>query len=234
MISTRKKIAAGATAVLTATALITFIAPAQASEFSITADQTSNLARSGAVVNVTVNNLSPTLGIYLRLCAGTAEEAARARLTNCVSMAETIWTTANRAALAQGAVALTGPVALKVPSTFTSATGPVDCTVASCGISSRRDHLGGATDFTLDRFVPVTFAQAAVAKTRVQLRGSRVIYRIVDQMGERITFNVGSRKFTRVARSDNFVFRAPAPSDRRFVASAFIGNQELLSRTIRR
>lgn len=234
MISSRKKIMASATAVLTATALMTFIAPAQANEFSITVDQTSNLARTGAVVNVTVNNLSPTLGIYLRLCAGTAEEAAKARLANCVSMGETVWTTNNRAALAQGATALTGPVALKVPSTFTTATSTIDCSVTPCGISSRRDHLGGATDFSLDRFVPVTFAPAAVAKTGVKLQGSRITYTIADQMGERITFYVGFKKYSRVAKSDSFTFRAKAPSDKRFEASAFIGNRELVSRTIRR
>lgn len=234
MISTRRKTAVALTAMLTAASLMTFVAPASASEFGITADQSTNLAREGAVVNVTVNNLSPTLGIYLRLCAGTAEDATRARLTNCASMADTIWTTNFRAGLAQGAVALTGPVALKVPSSFVVGTATVDCTTTPCGISSRRDHLGGATDFSLDRFVPVTFAPVVVAENGVVLRGSRVTYTIVDQMGKRISFFVGFKKYTRVAKSDNFVFRAKAPGDRRFEASAFIGNRELLSRTLRR
>lgn len=231
---TRKKIMVAATALLTATSMMASVAPAQANEFAIVADQTTNLALTGQVVNVSVNNLPVSTGVYLRLCAGTPADAAKARLTNCASMADTAWVTVSRAAIAQGAAALAGPVALKVPSTFVSGATTVDCTVTACGISSRRDHLGGATDFTLDRFVPVSFAAAVIAKTGVVLEGSRVSYTILNQKGKRVSFMVGFKKYTRVATSDNFAFSAKAPKDKMFTASAFVGNKKIVGKSLRK
>lgn len=234
MKNTRKQLIAFTTAALTAASLVAGVAPAQANEFSVVADKTTNLALTGQVVNVTVSNLPAATGVYLRLCAGTAADAVKARPAACTSMNDTAWVTTNPAALGQGAKPLAGPVALKVPSTFVAAGVTIDCAVSACGIAVRRDHLGGAADFSLDRFVPVTFAAAVVAKTAVVLEGSKVNFTILNQKGKKVSFMVGYKKYTRVANSDNFSFSANAPKDKKFSASAYVGNRKIVGKSLKK
>lgn len=235
MKNTRKQLVAFTTAALTAASLVTAAIPAQAAEFNVVADKTTNLALTGQVVNVTVNDLPAATGIYLRICAGTVADAAKARPAACASMGDTAWVTTNAAALGQGAKPLNGPVALKAPSTFVAAGATVDCTLTPCGIAVRRDHLGGATDFSLDRFIPVTFAAAAVVeKTSVALEGSKVNFTILNQNGKKISFKVGSKKYSKVADTDTFTFSAKAPKDKKFIASAYVGKQKLVAKTLKK
>lgn len=231
MNNTRNRILAIATTAVTAAALVIGSAPAQAADFSVTADKSTGLALTGQIVNVTVSNLPANTGVYVRLCAGTLEEVAKARPTACAPMASTVWVSSNPVALAQGGKALTGPIALPVSATYVSGETTVDCAKTACGIHVRRDHLGGSTDFSLDRFIPVTFGAAAVvAKSGVALASSKVTITVANQKGKKVTFFVGSKKFTRVANSDNYVFSAPAPKTNWFIASAYVGAKKIVAK----
>ena len=160
----KNRIATVAIAALTAVSALVATAPAQAADFSVTADKTQNLTIAGDVVTVTASNIPAGQGIYLRLCAGTLADAAKGRPADCVGMDKTVWASTDAVALSQHASDATKPLQVPVVGQFTSAGKTIDCTQVACGIHVRRDHLGGSTDFTLDRFIPLTFGAAAVAK----------------------------------------------------------------------
>jgi len=151
-------------AILTVTALAAVsafaAAPAQAADFGVTADKTQHLNIAGDTVTVTLANVPAGQGVYLRLCAGTLADVAKARPVDCVGMDKTVWASTDATALAQHASDVTKPQSVPVVAQFTSAGKAIDCTVVACGIHVRRDHLGGSTDFSLDRFIPVTFGAA--------------------------------------------------------------------------
>lgn len=234
MKSTKTKIIGFSSAALIAVSVLTGAGAAQAADFSVVADKSTNLALTGQVVNVTVANLPASTGVYVRLCAGTLEDATKARPANCAGMADTAWVTTNPAALGQGAKALTGPIALKVPSSFVSGATTVDCTKVACGIAVRRDHLGGTADYSLDRFIPITFASALVAKTSVALEGSKVNFTILNQKGKKVTFVVGFSRYTKVAKSDEFTFSTKAPKDKKFSASAYVASKKLVGASLKK
>jgi hypothetical protein len=79
-------------------------------------------------------------------------------------MDKTVWASTDAGSLAQHASDATKPLQIPVVAQFTSGGKTIDCTQVACGIHVRRDHLGGSADFTLDRFIPLTFGAAAVAK----------------------------------------------------------------------
>jgi opacity protein-like surface antigen len=160
----KNRIATLAIAALTAVSALAATAPAQAADFSVTADKTQNLTIAGDVVTVTANNVPAGQGIYLRLCAGTLADAAKGRPADCVGMDKTVWASTDSGSLAQHASDATKPLQVPVVAQFTSGGKTIDCTQVACGIHVRRDHLGGSTDFTLDRFIPLTFGAVAVAK----------------------------------------------------------------------
>ncbi len=158
----KKQIANVAVAALTAISALIATSPAQAADFGVTADKTQNLTIAGDTVTVTAVNIPAGEGIYLRLCAGTLADAAKGRPADCVGMDKTVWASTDPASLAQHASDATKPLQVPVAAQFVSGTKTIDCTMVACGIHVRRDHMGGATDFTLDRFIPVTFGAAAV------------------------------------------------------------------------
>jgi hypothetical protein len=149
---------------LTAVSALAAVAPAQAADFSVTADKTQNLTIAGDVVTVTANNVPAGQGIYLRLCAGTLADAAKGRPADCVGMDKTVWASTDAGSLAQHASDATKSLQVPVVAQFTSGDKTIDCTQVACGIHVRRDHLGGSTDYSLDRFIPLTFGAAEVAK----------------------------------------------------------------------
>ncbi|MEY4043690.1 MAG: hypothetical protein RL529_1257 [Actinomycetota bacterium] len=161
----KNSIATVAIAALTAVSALAAVAPAQAADFSVTADKTQNLTIAGDVVTVTANNVPAGEGIYLRLCAGTLADAAKGRPADCVGMDKTVWASTDAGSLAQHASDATKPLKVPVVAQFTSGDKTIDCTKVACGIHVRRDHLGGSTDYTLDRFIPVTFGTAAALVT---------------------------------------------------------------------
>ena len=161
----KNRLATVAIAALTAFSAVVATTPAQAADFSVTADKSQNLAVAGDTVTITAANIPAGEGIYLRLCAGTLADVAKARPADCVGMDKTVWASTDAASIAQHASDATKALQVPVVAQFTSGTKTIDCTMVPCGIHVRRDHLGGATDFTLDRFIPVTFAVAAATPT---------------------------------------------------------------------
>ena len=154
------RMAAAAVATLTLVSALVAVAPAHAADFGVTADKTQHLNIAGDTVTVTLANVPAGQGVYLRLCAGTLADVAKARPVDCVGMDKTVWASTDATALAQHASDATKPQSVPVVAQFTSAGKAIDCTVVACGIHVRRDHLGGSTDFSLDRFIPVTFGAA--------------------------------------------------------------------------
>ena len=227
---TRKRMLALSAATLSTVSLLATVAPAQAADFGVTADRSTALVAAGDVVKVTINNLPTDTGVYVRLCAGSMADVMKARPADCFGQGA--WVSNAATSIAQHAAdASAGPVNLDVKSVFTSGASTVDCSVVACGIHIRRDHLG-STDFSLDRFIPVTFAAApvVVVKSGVALASSKVTINVVNLKGKKITFFIGSKKFTRVATSDNFVFSAPAPKTEWFIASAYVGAKKIVSK----
>jgi len=219
-------------ALLTTTALLGSALPATAAEYSVTASKTVKLKAAGDVVNVTVANLPANSGVYIRLCKATAEEAAKARPQVCADMRSTKWVTTSAMAVGQGATLISdAPIALAVSASFVSGELAVNCLVDACGIHVRRDHLGGATDFSLDRFIAVSFAPAK-AKNAVSFADSKVSITVVNQKGKRISFVVGDKRFTRTAKTKSFTFTTKAPDAATFRAAAFVGSKKLVSKKL--
>ncbi|MFM2351809.1 MAG: hypothetical protein RL096_290 [Actinomycetota bacterium] len=204
------RIAAVTTAALTAVSALAGVAPASAADFKVTADKSQNLNIAGETVNLTIEGLPAAQGVYLRLCAGSLAEVSKARPTNCVGQTATAWVTTDPNALRQGAKALTGPVSLTLPSNFVSGETKIDCTQVSCGIHIRRDHLGGAADFSLDRFIPVSFGSPKPAAT-IELVDGKIQVTAANYVGAKLTFVVGARKLVRSIAADKYVFSVPAP-----------------------
>lgn len=204
----KTRIFALTTAALTAFSALAAVAPANAADFKVTADKSQNLNVAGETVNLTIEGLPTGQGVYLRLCAGTLAEVSKARPTNCVGQAATAWVTSDPVALRQGAKPLTGPVALALPATFVSGETKVDCTQVACGVHVRRDHLGGAADFSLDRFIPVTFG-APKASVSLALAGGKLQITAANLKGQKVTFVVNGKKFIRNVNKEIYVFSLP-------------------------
>ena len=177
----KNRFATVAIAALTAVSALVATAPAQAADFSVTADKTQNLTIAGDVVTVTASNIPAGQGIYLRLCAGTLADAAKGRPADCVGMDKTVWASTDAVALSQHASDATKPLQVPVVGQFTSAGKTIDCTQVACGIHVRRDHLGGSTDFALDRFIPLTFGAASAAKPTAQPTAKPVVKKVVTK-----------------------------------------------------
>lgn len=188
-------VVAVATAALTPTA-------AQADTFAVSADRTSNLAIAGENVSVTVSGIPADRGVYVRLCAGTLAEASVARPANCFGQGS--WVSLSSVAQQQGAGDASKPVVLAVIAKFTVGSTAVDCTVQACGIHVRRDHMGGATDYSLDRFIPVTFGAAALATTKGSYKVGKVTFEIVGQNGKLLSFKYGNKTVVKKATSDDY------------------------------
>lgn len=173
-----------------------------AATFNATADRTSGLASVGDKVNVTLTDIPAEQGVYVRLCAGSLTDVATARPANCFGQGA--WVSTSAAAQAQGAGDASKVVSLAVQAQFTSGSTAVDCTLQACGIHIRRDHMGGATDYSLDRFIPVSFGVAAVAKTSATLSAGKVNFEIVGQKGKLVSFKYGSKAIEKRVTSDDF------------------------------
>jgi hypothetical protein len=228
----KTRISSVAVAALTAIVALTAVTPAQAADFAVTADKSKNLVAAGDTVTVTLANLPTGQGVYLRLCAGTLAEVAKARPADCVGMDKTVWASSLAAALRQGATEAAEPKAVSVVAQFSSAGKTIDCAVVACGIHVRRDHFGG-TDFSLDRFIPVTFAAAApaapIAPTAVaSVAAGKVKIQVANAKGQKVTFVVGSKKYVRTLNSDAYTFTAAAAKGAKTVkVSAVLGSRSI-------
>lgn len=153
----RTRVLAGA--LLTATAL-TWAGPAaaQTSSPSLTVTPAEGVA-PGSTVTVTGTGFAPGGGIYVQFCERPAGALGTAggRAATCnpdQGNEHTVWKTP---------IAANGQfsVQLRVESTF----GSTNCSTATCGVFTRKDHMGGQSDFSQDAFTPVTFAAAQAAPT---------------------------------------------------------------------
>jgi len=233
----KSRISSIAIAALTAFVALNATTPAQAADFAVTADKTSNLALAGDTVNVTLANLPEGQGVYLRLCAGTLADVAKVRPSDCVGMDKTVWASSLPAALRQGATNSAEPKAVTVVSQFASGGKIIDCSIVSCGIHVRRDHFDG-TDFSLDRFIPVSFATPTPTPTpspaaTAAVVAGKVQIQVVHAKGKSVTFVVAGKKYVRSIKSDNYTFSVTAPKGAKSVkVSALLGSRLLRSATL--
>jgi hypothetical protein len=228
----KNRIATVAVAALTAISALVATAPAQAADFGVTADKTQHLTVAGDVVTVTATNIPAGEGIYLRLCAGTLADVAKARPADCVGMDKTVWASTAPSSLAQHASDATKPLQVPVVAQFVSGTKTIDCTQVACGIHVRRDHLGGSTDFTLDRFIPVTFG-APMPAAHPSLVAGKVQIHVADANGQTVTFVVAGKKYVRVVNSDDYTFKIAAPKGAKALkVSAVIASRAIGSATL--
>jgi hypothetical protein len=216
---------------LTAVAALTATTPAQAADFAVTVDKSQNLSLAGDTVTVTLANLPAGQGVYLRLCAGTVADVVKARPADCVGMDKTVWASSSPAALAQGATDASKPKAVAVVAQFTSAGKTIDCAAVSCGIHVRRDHFGG-TDFSLDRFIPVTFGAPAPSAVAAVVAG-KVQIQVANAKGQKVTFVVAGKKYVRAINTDNYTFTVAAAKGAKSVkAAAVLASRSIGSATL--
>ena len=143
-------------AVLGAIVATSAVAPALAEGYSVSLNKSAHLVRTGDTIAATIAGLPDGDGIYVRECV--APGVAGTRPTTCAGIADTVWASTDATSQAQGASVFTGTVSVNVKLAFTAGNGTaVDCTVSSCGVLVRRDHLD-PTDYSLDYFTPITFA----------------------------------------------------------------------------
>lgn len=225
---TLKKIAI---AVMASAVLASAVAtPALATGFSVSADKSSNLVAAGDTVTVTLTGVPADQGVYVRLCKGTLAEVSQARPTECFGQGA--WVSMSSVQQGYGAGNAANPVALAVQAQFDN----VNCLVDACGIHIRRDHNGGSSDYSLDRFIPVTFADpnATVSTptphngvTRV---GKVVTFTIVNKKGKTVTVWVGAKRVVKKITSNNFTFTVPASAKGWLTATAYISGTKVLGK----
>lgn len=204
--------------------------PALATGFSISADKITNLVAAGDTVNVTLSGVPADQGVYVRLCKGTLAEVAQARPTECFGQGA--WVSLSSVQQGYGAGNAANPVALAVQAQFDN----VNCLVDACGIHVRRDHNGGSSDYSLDRFIPVTFADpnavvsAPVVHNGVTRVGKLVTFTIVNKKGKTVTVWVGMKKVVKKITSDNFTFTVAAPAKGWLTATAYVSGKKLFGK----
>ncbi len=216
--------ASAITAVALLGGLFGAVAPASADSFSVSADKSKYLTAAGDKVTVTLSGVPAGQGVYVRLCKGSLADVTKARPTACFGQGA--WVSTDATQLGFGAGDATKPVVLAVQAQFTSAGTAVDCTVDACGIHIRRDHNGGGADFSLDRFIPVTFGAAPVATAQASLAAGKVSVTVANAKGNKVTFVVAGKKYVRNVTADSYVFSVPAPKGK-FVVTAGLDRKQL-------
>jgi hypothetical protein len=143
--------AAGLLAAATGAAGLLAAVPAHAAP-SLSVAPSTGLNPAGATVTINGSGYTPAQGIYVRFCQqppGVPGSGPSGRATNCDGTRDQ-WITPIPASGTFGTTM-----------TLAKVFGTTDCGVVTCGIFTRRDHLGGATDYSSDAFFPVSFSGAA-------------------------------------------------------------------------
>jgi hypothetical protein len=138
--------------------VLTSMSGAHADSFSVKVSKTKLINPTSETLTVNVTGTPANQGIYIRLCKGTSESVKNARPEECFGQGT--WSSLDASQLAFGAKDLSKIQEVVVQAEFTSGNAKVNCLVDSCGIHIRRDHNGGSTDYSLDRFIPVSFVGA--------------------------------------------------------------------------
>ena len=224
MNTTQKRVSALAIAALTAIGAFT-AAPAQAADFSVATTKITNFVAAGDTTTVTLAGVPEGAGVYVRLCAGSAADVAKARPASCFGQGA--WVSLAASSLGQGAKLATAPIVLAVQAKFKAGATEIDCSVQACGIHVRRDHLAG-TDTTLDRFIPVTFASTAVSANAVYA-GGKVQITVANLKGTKATFTVAGKKYVRNITNDNFVFAIKATAGKSVNVGVAVSRKAVLN-----
>lgn len=175
---------------------------------SISLDRSVDLA-GGDVITVAGKGFEPDQGVYVRVCeepTGTlGTSAGRAR--NCYPEQDgthTVWVNP----VGAGGTWTT-------PLTVTDSFGDVDCLTTACGVFVRRDHSGGATDFSQDAYVGITFTEGTTTPTTVPSNVARLTVTPSSDLvpGQRVTvtgegFRPSERVFVGVCNLDVANFAA--------------------------
>ena len=125
-------------------------------DITLSLNKTTDVA-DGETLTATGTGFVPEQGVYLQYCEKPTGQAGTAagRATRCFPGQDgthTVWVTPIPA---NGE--LTSPVVVEKSFELTGGE-VVDCSTAgACGVFVRRDHNGGATDYSQDGFVPIAF-----------------------------------------------------------------------------
>ena len=130
----------------------------------------TGLNPAGATVTINGSGYTPGQGVYVRFCqqpSGTPGSGPAGRATTCDG------------SLDQWITPIPASGTFSTTMTITKVFGTTDCGVVTCGIFTRRDHLGGGGDFSSDVFFPVSFSGAP------QVSASP--YRALNPAGQTVT-----------------------------------------------
>jgi len=132
-----------------------FIPQAQAESFVWASGPVTNLDPSGATINGGFTKFPTKAGMYIQQCIAPVGTARPATCSDTLQL----WVTP---AGGQGTTSPTGGIAMKVSGSITGRGVVVDCTKVQCGLFFRLDHTA-ATDFSEDKFLPISFREGAMA-----------------------------------------------------------------------
>lgn len=157
--------------------------PSHAETFAFSSSPLTNLDPSGATINGGFTKFPTKAGMYIQQCIAPVGTARPATCSDTIQL----WVSA---AGGPGTTSPTGPIALKVSSTITGKGVTVDCTTTQCGLFFRLDHTA-PTDFSEDKFFPITFAKGAAApalaadEVTVSLNGKPLVRNVPSNLAYR-------------------------------------------------
>ena len=152
---------------------------AQAETFAFTSSPLTNLNPAGATINGGFTKFPAGKGLYIQQCI---EPVAGARPTICSSTVQ-LWVSDSGT---PGTVKPTSGISISPTTTITSSAGNADCTKVICGLFFRVDRMG-PTDFSEDKFLPISFAAGTAAPALASDNFT------VTADGQVLTRNVGSK-----------------------------------------
>lgn len=159
------------------------VTPSQAETFAFSSSPLTNLNPSGATINGGFTKFPTTAGMYIQQCIAPVGSARPATCSDTIQL----WVSPTGA---PGTTSPTGPIALKVASTISGKGVSVDCTTTQCGLFFRLDHTA-PTDFSEDKFMPMSFAQGAAApalaadEVTVTLNGKPLVRNVPSNLAYR-------------------------------------------------
>lgn len=159
------------------------MAPSHAETFAFASSPLTNLDPAGATINGGFTAFPKTAGMYIQECVA---PVGTARPVTCSDTIQ-LWVTA---AGGPNTTSPTGPIALPVASSITGKGVTVDCTKVQCGLFFRLDHTA-PTDFSEDKFLPITFKSGAAApvlaadSVEVTLNGTALVRNVPSNLGYR-------------------------------------------------
>lgn len=159
------------------------VSPSHAETFAFASSPLTNLNPSGATINGGFTKFPTAAGLYIQQCIA---PVGSARPTTCSDTIQ-LWVTP---AGGPGTTSPTGPIAIKVASSITGKGVSVDCTTTQCGLFFRLDHTA-PTDFSEDKFLPITFAKGAAApalatdEVTVTLNGNTLVRNVPSNLAYR-------------------------------------------------